>query len=118
MNDLVQRLTALSKLHNSDEVMKMLAVAADQITYLEKQMQDLNHTLSMMRDQETGQVWYWQGDGQDHPESLVCPVVISANDLRALLPRATMGTRTAYDTYDQAMDDGTSDDYDRAMRGV
>ena len=35
-------------------------------------------------------VWFWQGDGQDHPESLSCPVVMSADTLRAMLARATM----------------------------
>ncbi|WP_111639961.1 hypothetical protein [Marinomonas shanghaiensis] len=29
--------------------------------------------------------WIWQGDGSDHLESLVCPVVISASDLMALI---------------------------------
>lgn len=29
--------------------------------------------------------WIYQGDGEDHLESLVCPVVISANDLMAIL---------------------------------
>lgn len=32
-------------------------------------------------------VWRWQGDGCDHPESLSCPVVMSANKLRAILRR-------------------------------
>ncbi|WP_423173035.1 MULTISPECIES: hypothetical protein [unclassified Stenotrophomonas maltophilia group] len=32
-----------------------------------------------------GEVWHWQGDGHDFPESLVCPVVMSAETLRALL---------------------------------
>lgn len=33
------------------------------------------------------EVWYWQGDGEDHPESMVneLPVVIRAKDLRALM---------------------------------
>lgn len=34
-----------------------------------------------------GEVWYWQGDGEDHLESLTCPVLIEADDLRALLER-------------------------------
>lgn len=32
-----------------------------------------------------GEVWHWQGDGHDFPESLVCPVIMSAETLRALL---------------------------------
>lgn len=30
-------------------------------------------------------VWMWTGDGQDHPESLSCPVVMSAVTLRAFV---------------------------------
>jgi hypothetical protein len=30
-------------------------------------------------------VWLWQGDGSDQPESLACPVVMSADTLRDLL---------------------------------
>lgn len=32
-------------------------------------------------------VWFWQGDGHDDPESLSCPVVMSAATLRDLLAR-------------------------------
>lgn len=34
---------------------------------------------------EQREVWFWQGDGEDYPESLSCPVVIKADDLRAIL---------------------------------
>lgn len=30
-------------------------------------------------------VWLWQGDGRDHPESLSCPVVMSADTLREMV---------------------------------
>ena len=33
----------------------------------------------------TENVWRWQGDGSDQPESLSCPVVMSADALRTLL---------------------------------
>ncbi len=44
---------------------------------------------AQLRVVETGTegVWRWQGDGEDHPESLSCPVVMSAETLRALLAR-------------------------------
>jgi hypothetical protein len=29
--------------------------------------------------------WIWQGDGSDSLETLVCPVVISASDLKAII---------------------------------
>ena len=37
-----------------------------------------------LRDLRDGSVWYWQGDGEDHPESLSCPVLIEAADIREL----------------------------------
>ncbi len=37
---------------------------------------------------EQKEVWFWQGDGEDYPESLSCPVVISANHLRKLIEKA------------------------------
>ena len=40
-----------------------------------------------MEEHQRGTVWYWQGDGNDHPESMVnsLPVVIRADQLRALI---------------------------------
>ncbi len=31
--------------------------------------------------------WIWQGDGEDHLESLVCPVVIRASDLQSIIDK-------------------------------
>ena len=38
-------------------------------------------------EKDKGEVWYWQGDGADHPESMVnsLTVVIRADQLRALM---------------------------------
>lgn len=42
--------------------------------------------LQAYRDGESGGgVWHWQGDGEDHLESLTCPIVIRAQDLRRLV---------------------------------
>ena len=40
-----------------------------------------------MYEYQNGEVWYWQGDGEDHPESWVnsLPVVIRADQLRELM---------------------------------
>ena len=45
----------------------------------------------VMSEHKEGIVWYWQGDGEDHPESWVntLPVVIRADELRALMGPAT-----------------------------
>jgi hypothetical protein len=40
------------------------------------------HDLRLYQDNA---VWFWQGDNQDHLESLSCPVVIPASELRELL---------------------------------
>jgi hypothetical protein len=42
------------------------------------------HDLRLYQDNA---VWFWQGDNQDHLESLSCPVVIPASELRELLRR-------------------------------
>ncbi len=31
-----------------------------------------------------GEVWYWQGDGEDHVESLSCPILIEPEAMRAI----------------------------------
>ena len=31
------------------------------------------------------ETWYWMGDGEDHLESLTCPIIINTEDLRDLL---------------------------------
>jgi hypothetical protein len=46
----------------------------------------------VMRDATNGDLWFWQGDGEDRLESLVCPVVIHPSELQALIserPRAS-----------------------------
>lgn len=47
--------------------------------------------LKTARKHANGEVWYWQGDGEDHLESLTdsLPVVIRADQLRALLDPAS-----------------------------
>lgn len=34
------------------------------------------------REKAIGNYWCWQGDGEDHPESLTCPVLVSADQVR------------------------------------
>lgn len=45
----------------------------------------LRERAAMPLQLRNGEVWHWQGDGHDFPESLICPVVMSAETLRALL---------------------------------
>lgn len=46
---------------------------------------DLRERAALPLQLRNGEVWYWQGDGHDFPESLICPVIMSAETLRALL---------------------------------
>lgn len=48
--------------------------------------EDLRRSLTTVKT-DIGGVWFWQGDGYDHPESLSCPVVMSADTLRTLVDR-------------------------------
>jgi hypothetical protein len=56
-----------------------------------------NYELARLRERDNvetmalirGDVWYWQGDGHDMPESLTCPVIMSAETLRQLLALST-----------------------------
>lgn len=34
---------------------------------------------------EKGEVWFWQGDGYDYPDTLACPVVIQPEALREFI---------------------------------
>lgn len=57
----------------------------------------LRERAAMPLQLRNGEVWHWQGDGHDFPESLVCPVIMSAETLRALLAaRQPVGEPAAY----------------------
>ncbi len=57
----------------------------DRISLLERYIADLQARLRAREDVKAGNFWYWQGDGYDYPESLVCPVVMRADTLRKML---------------------------------
>ena len=38
-----------------------------------------------LKDMSKDDFWAWQGDGEDHLESLTCPVLIIAKDLQAII---------------------------------
>lgn len=40
---------------------------------------------TMAEQRAGGEVWYWQGDAEDHLESLTCPIIISPEQLRAAI---------------------------------
>lgn len=47
-----------------------------------------NPEVRALREAAAGNYWSWQGDGEDHLESLVCPVLIPAPALQAIIDRA------------------------------
>ena len=49
----------------------------------------LKAEVEALHRERQGEVWYWQGDGEDKLESLSCPVLIEAQDLRELLKKAS-----------------------------
>ncbi len=51
----------------------------------QSQIEQLKAELNARYAKDKEEVWYWLGDGNDHLESLVCPVLIEAADLRELL---------------------------------
>jgi hypothetical protein len=52
---------------------------------LSRERDELKAELKRREERDKGNVWFWQGDGNDHLESLTCQVVIHADDLRAML---------------------------------
>lgn len=68
----------------------------------------------VMRDHQSGQAWYWQDDGGDHLESMVnsLPVVIRADQLRALVLAAANAERERICTAIKAEDDHCVDNGD------
>jgi len=54
---------------------------------VKKEAAKVQNEVAALRRERDGEVWYWQGDGGDKLESLTCPVLIEAEDLRAILAR-------------------------------
>lgn len=56
----------------------------------------LQHENDILRRERAGEVWIWQGDEYDHPESLTCPVLIQPDALRMLLAERDAAMRACY----------------------
>ena len=66
-----------------------LRFAADEIDSLRNAVKMMKKEIATLREQKfvrfnDEECWIYQGDGSDHLESLVCPVVISAGKLLEL----------------------------------
>lgn len=58
---------------------------AEHIEYAAAEMERLRAASRLIASTERGDVWHWQGDGHDFPDSLVCPVVIDCEVFRGML---------------------------------
>ena len=65
---------------------KIAELVAD-LKFQEEKHREDRARLQTLYEHQRGECWYWQGDGQDHLESLcnTLPVVIRADQLRALV---------------------------------
>jgi NTP pyrophosphatase (non-canonical NTP hydrolase) len=61
-------------------------VAPDTVTIERSEYERMRAAENAMRFSKDER-WYWQGDGTDDPESLTCPVVMTADTLRELLSK-------------------------------
>ena len=58
-----------------------------EIAFYKYRYEHCKEELMALRAAVNKDVWYWQGDGYDFPESLTCNVVMSASSLRDLLKK-------------------------------
>lgn len=56
-----------------------------ELASLKAENADQAEELRTLRRIPKGEVWYWQGDGHDMPESLACPVIMEPQILRDLM---------------------------------
>lgn len=75
------RKTAMQVLDERDEW--LLPIRAE----YDRTIAELRAALAEARQFKIGHVWFWQGDGHDHPESIACPVVMSQHNLRELIAK-------------------------------
>jgi len=84
-------------------VQKALAGWQHEAEWAKRDLETAKAELRAMHRERHGEVWFWQRDGADKLESLACPVLIDAADLRAELARARQGgaetIRCAYERH-------------------
>lgn len=56
-----------------------------QLKYRREQHRDLKIQARLMKEAAEGNYWAWQEDGENHLESLTCPVMIDPQDLLKLV---------------------------------
>lgn len=76
----------LADLEDAERTISRQQTAIDgQVSEINTLKDDRNSLLAKKFSKFNGEeCWIWQGDGEDHLESLVCPVVIAPTDLMAM----------------------------------
>lgn len=78
--------TQLNAIPDGDFIPKHKVVdLIEQIKSNEKTIRDLNHELQRRHLRESGEVWFWEEDGNNGLDSLTCEVVIPAHVLKKLI---------------------------------
>jgi len=70
------------------------AVLRHQLAHARDQGVRLMGMVQTLRDAAQGNYWLWQGDGEDHLESLTCPVLIAPGQLMNLIAAAQPAAAT------------------------
>jgi hypothetical protein len=81
---------------------KRLRNVSEACDYHYKQEAELRREQRFIHEIRNSAVWYWQGDGDDYPESLGCPVVMRPEHLRELLAKANAHQSPANKTGERA----------------
>lgn len=76
---------ALTELREIRKNQKSLEAYMSECERLNNKVEELKEELNALKAAVNKDVWYWQGDGEDYPESLTCHVVMTASTLRELL---------------------------------
>lgn len=70
----------------------------------------LENERDIRRREQKEETWVWQGDGEDVPETLSCPVIMQAETLRGMLKRITdLEHEVAKESHLHRMDHGLAD---------
>lgn len=75
---------------------------AHMVVLLDKKVKEREQVIRDASNPSIG-VWYWQGDGDDFPESLTCPILISADKMRSLLSQLETKTEQIH-IYEEGLD--------------
>lgn len=71
----------------ANEMMRDIGALAENTEFLLRDYIELKWRHNTMAEGVSGNYWLWQGDGEDHLESLTCPVLIPAAELKYMVDR-------------------------------